>query len=222
VSLDPEQEVLKGITMALRKTRPFEPLREVVEREHTRDLPGLLAQLQEGNAEQRRWAARDLAHHPGSAPALGQCLLSEHDASVREALFISLASIGDDAAAGALLPLLRSDEAALRNGAIESLAGMPAAVTPRVAALLADEDPDVRLFTVNLLGELRHAQVLPWLLNVLQHDSELNVVAAAIEVMAEIGQPEHVAALRAARQRFAHDAFIGFAADTAIERIETP
>ena len=141
---------------------------------------------------------------------------------MREALFISLASIGDDAAAGALLPLLRSDEAALRNGAIESLAGMPAAVTPRVAALLADEDPDVRLFTVNLLGELRHAQVLPWLLNVLQHDSELNVVAAAIEVMAEIGQPEHVAALRAARQRFAHDAFIGFAADTAIERIETP
>ena len=47
-------------------------------------------------------------------------------------------------------------------------------------------------------------------------------MAAAIEVMAEIGQPEHVAALRAARQRFAHDAFIGFAADTAIERIETP
>ena len=31
--------------MALRKTRPFEPLREVVEREHTRDLPGLLAQF---------------------------------------------------------------------------------------------------------------------------------------------------------------------------------
>ena len=64
--------------------------------------------------------------------------------------------------------------------------------------------------------------MLPWLLNVLEQESELNVVAAAIEVMAEIGQPEHVAALRAARQRFAHDAFIGFAADTAIERIETP
>ncbi len=208
--------------MALRRTKPFEPLREVVEREHTRDLPGLLTQLQEGDAEQRRWAARDLAHHASAAPALGAHLLQEGDASVREALFISLAIIGDAAAADALMPLLRSDDAALRNAAIESLAGMPALVTPRVAALLADEDADVRLFTVNLLGELRHAQVLPWLLQVLRHEPEVNVVAAAIEVLTEIGQPEHVAALRAARERFARDAFIGFAADMAIERIQTP
>jgi HEAT repeat protein len=208
--------------MALRKTSPFEPLREVVEREHVRDLPGLLTQLAEGSAEQRRWAARDLAHHEAAAAALGAHLLAERDTSVREAVFISLATIGNDAAAGALLPLLRSDDAALRNGAIESLAGMPQAVTPRIAALLADADADVRLFTVNLLGELRHAQVLPWLLQVLQRESELNVVAAAIEVLAETGQPEHVPALRAARQRFAHDAFIGFAADMAIARIEAP
>ncbi len=208
--------------MALRKTRPFEPLREVVEREHSRDLTGLLAQLREGDAGQRRWAARDLSHHPGAASALAAQLAGEPDSSVREAIFISLASIGNDDAAAALLSLLRSDDAALRNGAIESLAGMPEAVAPRVAALLDDEDADVRLFTVNLLGELRHAQVLPWLLQVLRQESELNVVAAAIEVLAEVGQPEHVAALRAARRRFAHDAFIGFAADTAIERIEIP
>jgi HEAT repeat protein len=208
--------------MGLRQTKPFEPLREVVEREHRRDLSGLLTQLQDGDAEQRRWAARDLAHHPAAARTLGAQLASERDASVREALFISLASIGDDAAAAALLPLLRSDDATLRNGAIESLAGMPAAVTPRVAALLADSDADVRILTVNLLGELRHAQVLPWLLHVLRHESELNVVAAAVEVLAELGQPEHVPALRAARQRFAHDVFIGFAAEMAIERIETP
>jgi HEAT repeat protein len=206
--------------MGLRKTTPFEPLREVVDREHPRDLPGLLMQLEEGDAEQRRWAARDLASHAAAAPALGELLLTESDSSVREALFISLASIGDEAAAGALLPLLRSDDAALRNGALESLAGMPAAVKPRLAALLADGDADVRLMTVNLLGELRQAQVLPWLLQVLQHEPEVNVVAAAIEVLAETGQPEHVPALRAAAHRFAQDAFIGFAADMAIERIE--
>jgi HEAT repeat protein len=208
--------------MALRKTSPFEPLREVVEREHTRDLPGLLTQLAEGNPEQRRWAARDLARHESAAVRLGAHLPAERDASVREAVFISLATIANDAAAGALLPLLRSEDAALRNGAIESLAGMPQAVTPRLAALLTDSDADVRLFSVNLLGELRHAQVLPWLLQVLQREPEVNVVGAAIEVLAEVGQPEHVPALRAARQRFASDAFIGFATDMAIERIESP
>jgi HEAT repeat protein len=208
--------------MALRKASSFEPLREVVEREHARNLPGLLAQLSEGSPEQRRWAARDLAQHEAAAAALGAQLQVERDASVREAAFISLASMAGDAAAGALLPLLRSEDAALRNGAIESLAGMPQAVTPRIAALLADADPDVRLFSVNLLGDLRHAQVLPWLLQVLQREVEVNVVAAAIEVLAEVGQPENVPALLAARQRFARHPFIGFAADMAIERIEAP
>lgn len=204
--------------MGLRKATA-EPLREVVEREHARDLPGLLAALKGGSAEQRRWAARDLAAYPASAQALGAQLLSEADASVREALFTSLGRHANDAAAAALLPLLRSEDAALRNGAIETLAAMPAATGPRVAALLRDTDPDVRIFTVNLLGELRHPEVPQWLTGVLQHDAAVNVVAAAIEVLAEVGTEAHVAVLQQAARRFAADPFVGFAADVAIERI---
>lgn len=207
--------------MGLRKTGLIEPLREVVEREHARDLHGLGAQLRTGDAEARRWAARDLAAHPGAQPLLGSALLSEPDPSVREALFTSLASLGGEPAVDALLPLLRSEDARLRNGAIEALAGMPQAVAPRVTRLLHDGDVDVRIFTVNLLGELRHDDVPAWLVQVLQHDADVNVVAAAIEVMAEAGAPSHLPALRAARRRFADNEFIGFAADMAIERIES-
>lgn len=206
--------------MGLRKTNNHDALREVVEREHPRDLPGLLAQLRSGDVEQRRWAARDLAVHHQAASALGEQLLRETDAAVREALLTSLASQASEAAAGALLPLLRSDDAQLRNGAIEALAGMPQAVGPRIAGLLGDTDVDVRIFTVNLLGELRHPQVLPWLLQVLAREPEVNVVAAAVEVLAEVGSPEHGSALRAAQARFAGDDFIGFAVDMAVERIE--
>ena len=206
--------------MALRKTKPFDPLREVVERQHARDLPGLLAQLAEGDAEQRRWAARDLAGEPQAAAALGEQLLRETRAEVRESIFTTLSGLGTETAAAALLPLLRSEDAMLRNGAIEALAAMPQAVGPRIAGLLHDGDPDVRIFTVNLLGELRHPQVQAWLLQVLAHDTELNVVAAAVEVLAEVGAPEHAAALRAARSRFADDEFLGFAVDMAIDRIE--
>ena len=63
--------------------------------------------------------------------------------------------------------------------------------------------------------------VTQWLLNVLANEREVNVVAAAIDVLAEVGEPEHVAALHNARQRFAQDPFIGFAADVAIARIES-
>ena len=99
------------------------------------------------------------------------------------------------------------------------LSGLPRVVGPRISTLLLDADPDVRIFTVNLLGELRHEQVPHWLQQVLLSDREVNVVAAAIEVMAETGQPEHIEALRETRRRFADDPFIGFAADVAIERI---
>lgn len=206
--------------MGLRKPSAFEPLREVVEREHARDLPGLIAQLRSGDADRRRWAARDLVQYQHVEAMLGEQLLGEREPSVREALFTTLTTLGTEAAAGALLPLLRTEDAQLRNGAIEALMGMPRAVAPRIAALLHDSDPDVRIFTVNLLGDLRHEQVRPWLIQVLAQDAAVNVVAAAIEVLAEVGEPGDVPALRQAQKRFTSDPFVGFAADMAIERIE--
>lgn len=205
--------------MGLRKSNTPDPLREVVDRGFPRHVDGLVAQLRGGDAEQRRWAVRDLTSHPQAAAALGAQLLVERDAAVREAIFLALGTMASDEAVSALLPLLRSEDARLRNGAIEVLSGLPKVVGPRISALLLDADVDVRIFTVNLLGELRHEQVTQWLQQVLLADREVNVVAAAIEVMAETGQPEHIDALRETRRRFADDPFIGFAADVAIERI---
>ncbi|NYG32982.1 HEAT repeat domain-containing protein [Sphaerotilus montanus] len=208
--------------MGLRKNSELDPLRPVIDRALPRDAQGLIAQLRSPEIELRRWAARDLAAHPDTVRALGEQLLQEQDSSVREALFTSLGTMATPDSVSALLPLLRRDDAQLRNRAIEALAGMPRAVAPRITALLGDTDVDVRIFTVNLLGELRHEQVPQWLLMVLANEQEVNVVAAAIDVLAEVGQPEHVAALRATRQRFAQDPFIGFTADMVIARIESP
>ncbi len=205
--------------MGLRKTHTNEGLREVVEREHGRDLDGLLLQLRTGDKEQRRWAARDLAGHHEAGWALGEQLMCERDSTVRQSLFTSLSAQPGDEAVNVLLPLLRSEDAELRNGAIEVLAGMPAAVGPRIKALLKDRDVDVRIFTVNLLGDLRHSQVRPWLLEAMHNDAAVNVVAAALEVLAEVGVPEDLPALTQARQRFPDDPFIGFAAEMAAQRI---
>mgnify|MGYP001765099739 CR=1 FL=1 len=207
--------------MGLKKSGPAKDgLREVIEREYPRDLDGLLAQLRDGDVDQRRWAARDLMSHPESAPYLGAHLTGESASSVREAIFTTLEGLPGEATVAALLPLLRSDDAMLRNGAIESLTGMPDFVAPKIAALLHDADPDVRIFTVNLLGDLQHHQVPQWLRRVLLEESAVNVVAAAIEVLAEVGSPEDLEALQSAKARFAADPFVGFAADMAAQRIE--
>ncbi len=207
--------------MALRKNTDSEAvsLRQVVHRAHVRDKAGLIGQLSDPDPDARRWAARDLVHEADVVPALSARLLTEQHPAAREALFTALATVGDRAVVQALLPLLRSDDAALRNGAIEVLTGLPALVAPYIEAQLADADPDVRLLAVNLLTDLPHDKAAHWAEQVLRHDAHVNVVAAAIEVLAEIGAPEQVLTLTAAARRFADAPFIAFAVDVAVERI---
>ncbi|MBZ8142040.1 PBS lyase [Rubrivivax gelatinosus] len=206
--------------MALKKNGDSAALRPIETREYPRDLDGLVAQLSDADSGRRRWAARDLAQYPAAAAAVCARLAIETDASVRTVLFSSAARLGSPEVVQAMVQLLRSEEPGLRNGAIEVLAGLPAAVAPLIERLLQDTDSDVRIFTVNLLGELRHPQVPRWLDQVLLHDPEVNVVGAALEVLSEVGGTENLAALREVRRRFAGDAYIDFSAGLALERIE--
>lgn len=209
--------------MGLKKSAPA-PLHAVQPRHPARDLAGLLAQLADADAAARRWAARDLAEadaadRAAAAPALCAQLAREADASVREALFTSLARLGGEPVVAGVLPLLRSEEPALRNGAIELLAQLPDASAPHVQALLTDADADVRIFAVNLLGALPHPSVPQWIAQVLARETEPNVVGAALEVAAEVANADTLPALRALAARFPADPFIGFAAALAVERI---
>lgn len=178
--------------------------------------------LDHPDVARRRQAALMIGGMETACVAIGERLRVEAHASVREALLGALTRTPCQAAVDVLLPLLRQEDAYLRNGAIEALASMPGQVGPRVDVLLADADPDVRIFAVNLLGELRHSQVPAWLRQVLSADPHVNVVAAALEVMAEVGGPEDLPAIAQAQARFQADPFIEFAADMARERIKTP
>jgi HEAT repeat protein len=208
--------------MALKKSSEAAALRPVEARDYPRDMSGLVAQLGDADATTRRWAARDLAMHPAAAAALCARLRDEPDLSVRSALFSSAAMLGGGEVVAAMLPLLRSEDAGLRNGALEVLAGLPDEVAPHVEALLRDADSDVRIFTVNLLADLQHAEVPQWLSQVLLRDAAVNVVGAAVEVLAEVGTQETLPALRATAQRFPDEMFIAFAVELAIDRIGAP
>lgn len=209
--------------MALKKSSETTALRPVEERQYPRDTDGLITQLADADATVRRWAARDLAAHPRAAVSLCARLSEETDASVRSVIFSSAArlgmGVGGNVVVESLLPLLRSEDPALRNGVIEVLAGLPDAVAPHIETLLRDIDGDVRIFSVNLLGDLKHPNVPGWLAQVLLNDPNVNVVGAALEVLAEVGTQASLPALRTAGKRFADDAYIWFAVDLAIRRI---
>lgn len=182
------------------------------------DLP---ARLAAPAASVRRAAVRALAETGNADAARALCgrLAVEADGAVREAIFLTLAAIGGDAAVAGLLPLLRDEDPALRNGAIETLQQLPGPVAPRMEALLADPDSDVRIFAVNVAGSLRHPDVERWMLSVLRSERHVNVVAAAIDTLAEVGTEAACDELERIADRFPGDAFLAFTRRTALRRI---
>ncbi len=189
------------------------------ERNRPRDLAGLSVKLDDVDPVVRRWSARDLAAFAEAAPSLIARLKHEKDATVREAILMSLTEIGNSAAALGLVDCLRSEDAALRNEAIEAMKYLPDAVAPIMASLLADPQSDVRIFTVNVLESLRHPDVEKWLIEVISKDAHINVCATAVDLLSEVGSEAAIAPLETLKRRFAGEPYIEFAADLALRRI---
>ncbi len=179
----------------------------------------LLRQLNDSSAEVRRWAARDLVDCPGSSQQLVQRLSIESEDSVREVILTTLVHFGDEVAVMGLVQCLRSEDAALRNEAIEGLKMLPDAVAPIMRGLLADEESDVRIFAVNILESLRHPEVETWLSEVIEHDPHVNVCGTAVDLLGEVGSRNVLEPLLRLKARFSREPYIQFAADLAIKRI---
>ncbi|THD81720.1 MAG: HEAT repeat domain-containing protein [Phenylobacterium sp.] len=176
------------------------------------------AALVSGTADERWAAARSLATPEGVA-ALGEALAAEGDPRVREAILTSLARVASTDSAQAVIPYIRSDDAALRTGALDALRAMPQAVAESLPGLLSDPDPDVRLLACELVREVPGAEATRLLATLLDGEAESNVCAAAVDVLAEVGGPECLPALARCAERFGHEPFLGFAIKVASERI---
>ena len=204
--------------MALIKIQAAQPVGED-ERKQSRDCPGLMLELDNPDPMARRWAARDLTDCPAASPVLVSRLQREQEVSVREVILTTLTALGDEAAVAGLVNCLRSEDAALRNEAIEAMKQLPDAVAPIIVGLLADTDPDVRIFAVNILESLRHPAVESWLISTIDSDLELNVCATAVDLLGEVGSSAARQPLLRLKARFADEPYILFAADLALKRI---
>jgi HEAT repeat protein len=178
-----------------------------------------IADLASPDSATRRQAAHALAEIADAVPVLCAHLANERSLSVRSSILTGLIVHKSPAVVDGLLPLLRSEDANLRNGAIEALQQMPDELAPRVEAMLSDRDSDVRIFAVDVLAALPHPMVPEWLRRVVTVDPHVNVCAAALDALAEVGEPDAIPALEALAERFADVAFIKFAVDAAVRRI---
>jgi HEAT repeat protein len=179
----------------------------------------LTLELRSTDSSVRRQAARALAPLAETALILATHLQSESAISVRSIIFTGLTTHPSAAAVEGLLPFLRSEDVALRNGTIEALQRMPELVLPFMDSLLADGDSDVRIMAVNVLGMLHHPAVPERLMRVVAEDAHINVCSAALDALVEVGGLDAIPVLEHLAKRFADVAFMQFAVAAAIQRI---
>jgi HEAT repeat protein len=187
------------------------------------DARDAAAILRAGTTDERWSAARALGATENKTTdgtkVLAEALKSEVDPRVREAIFTSLVRIGSRESVDAMIPCLRADDAALRGGALDALRAMIDVTRPVLPALLADPDADIRLLTCELTRELPAAEATRLLCDVLSRETEANVCAAAVDVLADIGEVRALPFLRACAVRFDDVTFLVFAVKVAMERI---
>ncbi len=206
--------------MALRKPGS-QPPPQKERRKKERDFASLVVQLNDPDPQKRRWAARDLLQYGKDAiEPLCNRLRVEDDPSVQEAILSVLESINEEPIAERLIPLLKSKDAGLRNRVIEALQNMPEQMEKHIEKILKDEDPDVRIFAINILESLKHKDVPKWLLETALKDDHVNVVATALDALTELVTVDMKDDLKKIQQKFKDDPYINFVINSMLEGLE--
>lgn len=109
---------------------------------------------------------------------------------VQEAVDAALRKIGGQAVLFSVLPLLRSEDPAIRNIAMDLLREVGKCDVPALTELLKDEDPDLRIFGADILGSTGSALTVTPLCHALLRDPETNVRYQAAVSLGELGYSE--------------------------------
>ncbi len=185
------------------------------------DASSVIGNLVSDRSDDRWAAARAAADVPDATLALAAALRNENDVRVREAMFTSLARIGTRESADILIAFLRSDNANLRAGALDALRIMIGGMRELLPRLLGDRDVDIRILSCELARSLPGPEATTLLCTLLAAEQEGNVCAAAVDVLAEVGNPAALPCLAECAHRFRHSPFLGFAIKTATDRINS-
>jgi len=162
------------------------------------DINELLGGLRSEDATERRYAAEDLGglNDPAAVQALVKTL-EDPVVGVREAAVESLIAIGGREVCEKVIPLLDSEDASLRNYALEILEDLGADAIESLVGLCDSPSSDIRKFALDVLGkigELCGVNAIGVITSRLD-DENVNVAGAAAEALGRIGDPASIPAL---------------------------
>ncbi len=172
--------------------------------------------------DKRSYALEEMVKFKGGAHFLVDKLI-EHDTHKDTASRIAavLSNMDpDEAPIEEVMELLKLSNAYVRNLGISILQDYGKAIKYYIVKFLIGDDYDLRIFAINVLGDVNFAESRDMLIELLQNEENINVAMTAVDYMAEIGQPEDVELLKQVKERFKNETYAQFAVDAAIESIE--
>ena len=169
-----------------------------------------------GDASARRAALSAVGKGSDFVPILSDALETEDDPATIELIFTRLARIGTSDAVDAMVPLLASENALLRNKAVETMMTMGAVVVPAISKVIQDPDVDVRIQAVAVIAELPVKDAQALLTRLITKDDNVNVCACAVEAIIELGGEHFTEQLEALAARFPNEPSLGFAIEMAL------
>lgn len=117
-------------------------------------------------------------------------LLQTNHLGIQEAADSSLRKIGGKATVQAVLPLLRSDDAPVRNLSMDILREVGAQDIASLIKLVHDDDADIRIFGADILGSSDNLLAVEPLCEALLKDPEVNVRYQAAVSLGELRKAE--------------------------------
>ena len=195
-----------------KKVEPVANISEDFEekREHPRTTEQLVSDLNSDDCDVRRWAVRDLSGQKDAHDVFLSRLPHEDDPTVIEALFSALEHDMSESHASQVLTMLKSEHVQLRNGAIELMQQNPDIFAANVNMLMHDDDPDTRIFCVDIIGAVAHIEAVNWLHQFALNDDNENVVGTALDKLAEIADASTLEILQTVESRFPNHSYIQF------------
>jgi HEAT repeat protein len=119
-----------------------------------------------------------------------------------------------------IMELLKLKNAYVRNLGISVLQNFGEAIKYYIVKFLIGDDKDLRIFAVNVLGDVNFSESRDMLIELLETEEDINVAMTAVDYMAEIGEEVDIPQLETIKQRFVDEPYVAFAIDRAIECIK--
>ncbi|WP_334030098.1 HEAT repeat domain-containing protein [Alteromonas sp. P256] len=185
-------------------------LSESERRAAARTYEQLIRDLSSNDIEVRRWAIRDLGASDTADEVFIERLHKETDVTIIEALFSALDKTFSSKTANEMLDLLKSENVQVRNGAIELFQLNPVEFASQIDNIIDDNDPDIRIFCVDIIGAVAHKEAINWLHKIALTDTNINVVGTALDKLTEVGDGTTLEILPLVAERHAGNSYIEF------------